>query len=72
MKTPKYIDNLLTRRRVLAEKLCIVSSQIDEWLEKNGFDLADPDINDAVITGCMIYAEPDVAERILRDAIEKK
>ena len=51
MKIPKYIDRLLKRRTKLAEQLNSVSTELDEWLEKNGI----PTGNDYTRTGCMIY-----------------
>lgn len=65
MKIPKYIDGLLERRTKLAEQLAKVSSELDDWLEKNGI----PTDNDYTKTGCMIYCEPYTAERCVRDDI---
>lgn len=64
MKIPKYIDKLIERRMKLAFELMDVSSQLDAWLEKNGFDLAE--ISDYTLTGCMIYCEPDAAASNIR------
>lgn len=68
MKIPKYIDRLLKRRTKLAEQLAMVSSELDEWLEKNGI----PTGNDYTLTGCMIYCEPYNAEGCVRDDILSK
>ena len=68
MKTPKYIDRLLKRRTRLAEQLAMVSSELDDWLEKNEILTG----NDYTRTGCMIYCEPDNAERCVRDDILSK
>lgn len=70
MKIPKYIDKLIDRRMKLAFELMDVSSQLDNWLEKNGFDLSE--MNSYTITGCMIYCEPDVAARNVRQDILNK
>lgn len=68
MKIPKYIDRLLERRIKLAEQLNSVSNELDEWLENNGI----PTDNDYTRTGCMIYCEPYVAERCVRNDILAK
>ena len=68
MKIPKYIDRLLEKRTKLAEQLNSVSTELDEWLEKNGI----PTGNDYTRTGCMIYCEPYTAERCVRDDILEK
>lgn len=70
MKIPKYIDRLIERRMKLAYELMDISSQLDNWLEKNGFDLSE--MSDYTITGCMIYCEPDAAASNLRQDILNK
>lgn len=55
MKIPKYVDKLIERRMKLAFELMDVSSQLDEWLKNNDFDLTK--MNAYTITGCMIYCE---------------
>lgn len=73
MKTiPKYVDKLLYRRYKLAMDLIDVCCEVDTYIEKIGGDLSDPEIGDATNTGCMIYCEPAVAERVVRDYIKSK
>ena len=72
MKIPKKIENMLNKKEKLAMKLISVSSELDKWLESKGVDLTDTDINDAVLSGCMIYAEPWTAKRIVQEYIENK
>ena len=72
MKIPKNIEKLLDKRQKLAEDLICANADLDDWLEKNGADLTDADICDAVLTGCMIYCEPSNAKRIVIDYIENK
>lgn len=69
MKIPREIKALIRRRRKLAEDLCCVSSQLDEWMESQGIDLSEH--GDYTITGCMIYCEPDAAEGCVIRAIEE-
>ena len=69
MKIPKYIDRLLKKRTKLAEQLNSVSTELDEWLEKNGILVG----NDYTLTGYMIYCEPAGAEQCVReDVLEKE
>lgn len=70
MKIPKKIDNLLKRKCKLAQQLCSVSLEVDEWLISKGVDLQDPEICDAVLTGALIYCEPATAQRVVHDYIE--
>lgn len=63
---------MLNKKEKLAMKLISVSSELDKWLESKGVDLTDTDINDAVLSGCMIYAEPWTAKRIVQEYIENK
>lgn len=67
MKIPKYIDKLIERRMNLAFELQDISSQLDSWLEKNGFDLTE--MSDYTMTGCMVYCEPSVAAECVRQDI---
>lgn len=67
MKIPKYIDKLIERRMNLAIELQAISAQLDNWLEKNGFDLSE--MSDYTISGCLIYCEPIVAAKDLRQDI---
>ena len=68
MKIPKYVDTLLKRRTRLVKQLAMVSTELDEWLERNGI----PTGNDYTLTGCMIYSEPDTAEQCVRRDILAK
>lgn len=52
MEIPKKIQKLLDKRENLAEKLIIVSADLDTWLEKNGADFNDPDLMDSTSSGC--------------------
>lgn len=70
MKIPKYIDKLIERRIRLANELMDVSLQLESWLEKNGFDLAE--LSDYTRTGCMIYCEPYSAASCLQQDILNK
>lgn len=71
MKIPKKIDRLLQRRTRLAEDWMAVIDEIDTWIEKNGGNLSDSDVNDGVLSGAMIYFESANAEEIVRRYIEK-
>ena len=72
MKIPKYIEELLNKREKLAYQLNECNVKLDDWLEKRGADLADNDICDAVISGCMIYCEPTTAKHLIIDYIQNK
>lgn len=72
MRIHKRIEKLLDKRQKLAEELTLANIELDNWLEKNGADLTDVDICDAVLTGCLIYCEPSNAKRIVRNYIENK
>lgn len=72
MKIPKKIDKMLDRREKLAIELTNINTEIDNWLESKGANLIDAELCDAVLTGCMIYAEPCTANRVVRDYIENK
>lgn len=64
MEIPKKIQKLLDRRERLAIDLAVISSELDEWLEKNGANLCDPDIKDSTVSGCVIYCEPWFAKKL--------
>lgn len=72
MEISKRIQKLLDRRKRLAMDLMSVTSELDNWLEKNGADFTDPDITDSTLTGCMIYAEPGNARINVEDYIKNK
>lgn len=65
MKIPKYVQNLIIRRKRLAEELMNVSSELDGWLEKHGIPLG----TDYTMTGCMIYCEPERARECVEEDI---
>lgn len=51
-------------------ELMSLSSKLDTWLEKNGFDLNE--MSDYTCTGCMIYCEPDTAaSNVRRDILNR-
>ncbi len=68
MKIPKYVERLIERRERLAWKLMVVSSELDEWLEKNGIPIG----TDYTTTGYMIYCEPRTAANLVREDILNK
>ena len=68
MKIPREIKALIRKRRRLAEDLCVVCSELDSWMEAQGINLVEH--SDYTVTGCMIYCEPDAAERCVIEAIE--
>lgn len=65
MKIPKYVQNLIIQRERLADKLMNVSSELDEWLEKQGIPLG----AEYTMTGCMIYCEPLSARKCVEEDI---
>ena len=72
MKIPKYIENLLNKREKLAYQLNECNIKLENWLVKNGANLTDDDICDAVISGCMIYCEPTNARNLVEYYILNK
>ncbi len=72
MRIPKYIRELLDRRERLALSLIDCEVELDRWLEKNGADLSDNDIQDSILSGCLIYCEPTNAKFTVLDYIEDK
>ena len=52
--------------------LMFTTSEIDRWLVSHGADLNDNDLNDSVLTGCMIYCEPGSAKANVINYIENK
>lgn len=72
MKIPKEIKDKLKKRVQLAQDLMAVCAEIDGWLEEQGADFQDFDLKDSVLTGCMIYTEPDAARQIVEDYIKEK
>lgn len=71
MKIPNRIQSLLEKREKYACKLMEIESELDNWIEKHGGCLGDPDVCDSVLSGCMIYFEPSNAklsvERYIKD-----
>ena len=68
MKIPSEIKVLIRKRRKLAEDLSVVCSKLDSWMEAQGINMLEH--SDYTVTGCMIYCEPDAAERCVIEAIE--
>lgn len=68
MKIPKYVERLIQRRERLGWELMSVSSDLDEWLEKNNIPIG----TDYTTTGCMIYYEPSTAAKLVREDILNK
>ena len=66
---PKYVENLLLRRRRLANSLMDVCCELDEYCKRIGVDVADAD---ACVCGhVMIYTEPSSAYKLTRGAIQE-
>lgn len=72
MVIPKKIKKLIDKRERIAIELMHLNAELDNWLESKGADLTDTDICDAVLTGCMIYAEPWTAKILVEEYIENK
>ena len=72
MEIPKRIEKILDRREKVSLELACLNTKIDDWLESQGANLYDPEICDGVLTGCMIYAEPGTANKVVRDYIKNK
>ena len=69
-KVPKYVLNLLDKRRKLANDLIGACVKVDDYCEKIGIDLTDT--NAALVTDVRIYCEPDVAYLCTYKAIKSK
>lgn len=67
MQIPKSIDNLLTERRNLAEKLNAVDVELCNQLQSLGISLMEPCLIDSLMTGVLMYSEPSVAESNIRE-----
>ena len=72
MEIPNKIHKLLDKREKLANDLITACCELDEWLEKNGADLTNPDISDSTLSGCMIYCEPGNAKSCVEDYIKNR
>lgn len=68
MKIPKYVEQLIQKRERLAWELMEVSADLDEWLKKNNI----PTGTEYTGTGCMIYCEPSIAAKCVREEILNK
>ena len=68
MKIPKYVERLIKRRERLGWELMSVSSDLDNWLEKNNISAG----TEYTVTGCMIYCEPSTAADLIRKDILNK
>ena len=68
MRIPKYVEQIIKRRERLAWELMEVSSDLDEWLERNNISTG----TDYTSTGCMIYCEPSTAADLIRKDILNK
>ncbi len=71
MKIPKRIETLLNRREHYAWQLQAIETELCDWLSKQGIDLGHPDIQDAVLSGCLIYCEPSVARDVVTKYLEE-
>ena len=65
MKVPKYIHKKLGRRAALATEIMALTTDIDNWLEKNNINVSD----EYKISSGLIYLEPyhvakEIEERI--------
>lgn len=67
----KELYRLLEERRRLANDLISICSDVDRLIEEVGGDLDDERIADSVLTGCMIYCEPDVAAKAVKDYVKE-
>ena len=72
MKIPKKIQKILDRRKKLAFDLIRLNCELDNWLENKGVDLGDPDISDSVLSGCLIFTEPDGAKNQVEEYIKNQ
>lgn len=67
---PKYVENLLLRRRKLASSLMDVCCELDQYCKRIGVNTADADT--CTCGHVMIYTEPRAAYRLTKRAIEEK
>lgn len=72
MRIPKNVYRLLEKRERLAMDLIDACHAVDTWLEEQGADLTDPDLQDSTISGCMIYCEPGTARMQVEQYIKDK
>ena len=73
MRIPKYIDRLIEKRKDLAYKLFDTCNELEEWLEKNGWDdLSDDCLMEDTRGGVEIYINPDKSANRIRRYIKEK
>lgn len=66
---PKYVEELLQKRKNLAEQLMCVGAELDEYCETIGIA---PEYDSACLCShFMIYTEPGTAFQITKETIEK-
>ena len=70
MKIPKYIDRIITKRRIAAENLQKYDNMLITWMLAQGIDCTDDEIIDSIQTGAIKICEPTTAERVVRDYIK--
>ena len=68
MKIPKYVQKLIDRRCVLAERLQETCWNLDEWLDKNDIECEECDTH----TGVEIYCNPIASKNRIIKAIKGK
>ena len=66
---PQYVLKALERRRKIADRLMDACSEVDNLAERFGVDT--DEVPEVFSSGCMIYCEPENAEEIARELIEK-
>lgn len=65
MRIPKYVEELIRRRAMYAEKLNSIAYELDKWLDSNNIDCESVCCHH----GCAIYFEPDYAADSVRQSI---
>lgn len=75
-KIPKYILNLLNKRKIAASNFLTATYKITEWLEKenipvNYTDQNGRDLGSYIDTGCISLCEPDIANEGFVKIIEE-
>lgn len=70
MKVPKYIQEILRKRRKAAETLNAYDCQLVTWMEKQGMNTINPEIVDCIQTGAVEICEPYTAEQSVIRFIE--
>ncbi|MBE5898235.1 MAG: hypothetical protein E7279_01375 [Lachnospiraceae bacterium] len=67
MKVPKQIHEKLERRAELAIEIMVLTTDIDNWLEKNNIDVSD----EYKTSSCLIYLEPQNVVDEIEERIKK-